>query len=146
MTRSELVDRIRGMLGGRAAKEVIFSEISTGAENDLERATALARQMVCIYGMSESVGLVHCGQKRPMYLPSMDGSLQTDCSDETARAIDHEVKSLLNQCYRDAKGVLSEHRTELERVAQELLRVETLDAEAFKRLLGASSAAPQPIG
>lgn len=144
MTRSELIDRIKGMLGGRAAEEIVFGEISTGAENDLERATALARQMVCLYGMSESVGLVHCGQKRPMYLSNLDGAIQADCSDETARAIDHEVKSLLDQCYRDAKKILNDHRDELERIAQELLQVETLDSDAFKRLLSQSATAKVP--
>src|SRR5207247_5392537 len=73
MTRSQLRERIRGMLGGRAAEEVVFDEVTTGAENDLEHATALARQMVCLFGMSEAVGLARCAQRQGrMYLPGME--------------------------------------------------------------------------
>jgi cell division protease FtsH len=138
MTRSALLDRLKGMLGGRAAEEVVFGEVSTGAENDLERATALARQMVCSYGMSESVGLVHCGQRpEPAYLTPADGvALQRDCSERTARDIDEEVKGLLDGAYAGAKQILSEHRDQLELVARELLQRETLDAAAFNALLG----------
>ena len=74
LTRSELIDRIKGMLGGRAAEEVAFGEISTGAENDLEHATALARQMVCMYGMSDRVGLVHVANRQDGYLPAVPGA------------------------------------------------------------------------
>jgi cell division protease FtsH len=93
-SRAELVDKITGLLGGRAAEEVVFSEITTGAENDLEHATALARQMVCVFGMGKSVGLVHCAAKRPQFLPDLvaEGAWQRDCSEETAREIDEEVK------------------------------------------------------
>jgi cell division protease FtsH len=63
LSRSELMDRIRGLLGGRAVEELIFGEVTTGAENDLERATAVGRQMVCLYGMSQNIGLVHCAQR-----------------------------------------------------------------------------------
>jgi cell division protease FtsH len=81
MTRSELLDRIKGMLGGRAAEEVVFNEVTTGAENDLERATALARQMVCVFGMSDLIGPVHCAQRQsPYFLAGTDGALQRDCS------------------------------------------------------------------
>ena len=67
LSKSELIDRIRGILGGRAAEEIVFVEITTGAENDLERATALTRQMVCIYGMSPKIGLAHCAQRQNGY-------------------------------------------------------------------------------
>jgi cell division protease FtsH len=136
MTQTALVDRIKGMLGGRAAEEICFGEVSTGAENDLERATSLARQMVCMYGMSKSVGLVHCAEHRPMFLPGQDGSLQRDCSEDTARKIDDEVKRMLDERYTDAKEILTTHRDQLESVAQELLKSETLDAETFKRMIG----------
>src|SRR6185369_17494340 len=77
MTRSQLLDRIRGMLGGRAAEQVIFNEVTTGAENDLEHATALARQMVCIFGMSETVGLARCAQRQNgALLMGTDGPFQ----------------------------------------------------------------------
>ena len=137
LSRSDLIDRIRGLLGGRAAEELVFGEVTTGAENDLEHATALARQMVGLYGMSESIGLAHVGQKQNPFLPALqDGAIQRDCSEQTAREIDQEVKKLLSDAYESAKGILSSHRDQLERVAQELLKRETLDEQAFNALLG----------
>jgi cell division protease FtsH len=137
MTRSQLLDRIRGMLGGRAAEEVVFAEVTTGAENDLEHATTLARQMVCLFGMSERVGLAHCVQRQNgAYFPMADGAFQRDCSEHTAEQIDEEVKKILERGYVEAKEILSGHRDQLDRVAEELLRCETLDADAFNRLIG----------
>lgn len=141
LTRSALLDRLRVLLGGRAAEEVVFGEVSTGAENGLERATALARQMVCVYGMGESAGLAHVGQ-RPARFLSDGEAVQLDCSEATARQVDAEVKGLLDAAYREAKGILTGHREELERVAQELLCKETLDGAAFR----ASSAPGRPAG
>jgi cell division protease FtsH len=137
LSRSELNDRIRGTLGGRAAEEIVFNEITTGAENDLERATALARQMVCVYGMSERLGLAHCAQRQAPYLaPGMDGSFQRDCSEQTAREVDEEVKRLLDRCYTEAKDILAGHRDQLDLVASELLKRETLDRRTFYTLIG----------
>jgi cell division protease FtsH len=139
MTRSQLLDRIRGMLGGRAAEEVIFNEVTTGAENDLEHATALARQMVCLFGMSDSVGLARCAQKQDgILLPGTDGSFQRDCSEQTAQLIDAEVKKILSQAYIEAKEILNRHRDQLELVTQKLLESETLDAATFQALIGIS--------
>ncbi len=139
MTKSQLLDRIRGMLGGRAAEEVVFNEITTGAENDLEHATALARQMVCVFGMSDSVGLTHCAHRQNgFYLPGVDGAFQRDCSERTAEEVDEEVKRILADAYAEAKQILLQHRDQLELVTSELLKNETLDAQAFNRLLGRS--------
>jgi len=136
LSQAELIDKIKGMLGGRAAEEVVFTEITTGAENDLEHATALARQMVCMYGMSESVGLVYCAQPmNPFQAAAGDGGLQRDCSEETAREIDEEVKKILDAAYAESKHILQEHRSKLDLIAAELLQRETLDGEAFKDLL-----------
>jgi cell division protease FtsH len=136
MSRAELIDKIKGMLGGRAAEEVVFGEITTGAENDLEHATALARQMVCVYGMGESVGLVHCAQRRESFLPVPgDGWMQRDCSEQTAREIDEEVKKILDTAYAEAKQILQQHRAQVDLVAGELLKRETLDAETFRDLI-----------
>jgi len=144
MTRSQLLDRICSMLGGRAAEEVIFHEVTTGAENDLEHATALARQMVCIFGMSESVGLVRCAQRHNgLYLPGTDGSFQRDCSERTAEEIDEEVKKILQQAYSRAREILETHRDQVELVTRTLLENETLDGETFNRLLGRSAAADE---
>ncbi len=136
MSRAELIDKIKGMLGGRASEEIVFHEITTGAENDLEHATAVARQMVCIYGMGESVGLVHCGQPQNPFLPiSGDGMMQRDCSEETAHAIDEEVRKILDSAYAESKQILQQHRAQLDLIAGELLKRETLDAQTFKELI-----------
>jgi cell division protease FtsH len=137
MTRSQLLDRIRGMLGGRAAEELVLGEITTGAENDLEHATALARQMVCLFGMSDRVGLVRVAQRQNgNYFPGAEGAFQRDCSELTAQEIDAEVKRILDRAYAEAKEILEHHRDQLEHVTAELLKAETLDSAAFKRLLG----------
>src|SRR5262249_33538168 len=137
MTRSQLLDRIRGMLGGRAAEEVMLHEVTTGAENDLEHATALARQMVCLFGMSDKVGLAHCAQRQnPMYIPGADGAFQRDCSERTAEEIDTEVKKILERAYAEAKEILEQHQDQLDLVSTELLRNETLDRATFYNLIG----------
>jgi len=140
-SRAELLDKIKGLLGGRASEEIVFSEITTGAENDLEHATAIARQMVCVFGMGESVGLVHCAQKRAQFLPDAmdDGGWQRDCSEDTARKIDEEVKKILGESYEAAKKILREHRDKLDLIATELLKKETLDAKEFKNLVALPS-------
>jgi cell division protease FtsH len=137
MTRSELMDRIRSALGGRAAEEVVFNEVTTGAENDLERVTTVARQMICLFGMSKTVGLARCVQRQsPAYLAATDGVFQRDCSEKTAQEIDAEVKRLLDNAYTDAKEILLQHRDQLDHVSSELLQNETLDGETFQRLIG----------
>jgi cell division protease FtsH len=143
MSRSELLDRIKGLLGGRAAEELVFNEVTTGAENDLERATTLARQMVCMFGMGSAIGLMHCAQRQgaALLLTPDQGMMQRDCSEQTARQIDEEVKKLLDDAYEQTKSILVNHRDALTRIAEELLRRETLDREAFKKLLTTSSSA-----
>jgi cell division protease FtsH len=139
LTRTQLLDRIRGMLGGRAAEEVVFQEVTTGAENDLEHATALARQMVCLFGMSDAIGLAHCANRQNgMFLPGANGAFQRDCSEQTAQEIDVEVRRILDRAYSEAKEILTQHRDQLELVTAELLKRETLDAAAFAFLLGRS--------
>jgi cell division protease FtsH len=143
MTRSELVDRIKGLLGGRASEDVVFSEVSTGAENDLERATALARQMVCMFGMSQSVGLFHCANRQADFLSAFPGApAGPDCSEATLRDADREVKKLLDECYRQTKMILTEHRDQLDLVAEQLLKRESIDAVTFNNLLGRLGALP----
>jgi cell division protease FtsH len=136
LTRTELMERIRGMLGGRAAEEVVFGEVSTGAQNDLERATALARQMVAMYGMSERLGLSSCAQRQQVFLNNAESQIQRDCSEQTAREIDEEVRRLLAESYDQAKEILSTHRDELESVTAKLLESEAMDGETFYRLVG----------
>jgi cell division protease FtsH len=136
-TRTELLGRIRGLLGGRAAEEVAYGEVTTGAENDLERATAMSRQMVCMFGMSERIGLAHVAQRQgPAFLPGLDSQMQRDCSEATAQEIDSEVKKILDRAYAEAKEILTIHRDTLELVTNELLQRETLDGATFNELIG----------
>jgi cell division protease FtsH len=136
LTRTELVGRIRGLLGGRAAEEIVLGEVSTGAQNDLERATALGRQMVAMYGMSERIGLASCAQRQPSFLNGSEFQIQRDCSEETARVIDEEVRSLLGQSYEEAKEVLTAHRDQLELLTTELIQHEAMDGQTFYKLIG----------
>ena len=149
LSRTELLTRIRGMLGGRAAEEVEYGEASTGAQNDLEHATMIARQMVCLFGMSDTVGLGNCAQRPPVFLAGQDFQLQRDCSEETARKIDEEVKKILDRAYAEAKEILTTHRQKHQQVMAELLKRETLDGQTLYQLLGqemphADDALPQP--
>ena len=142
MSRPELMDKIRGLLGGRAAEEIVFADITTGAEDDLEHATALVRQMICMYGMGKSVGLVHCAQHHDPFLGAADdGVIQRDCSEETARDIDQEARTILDAAYGDSKDILEKHRAQMDLLAEELLKRETLDAQTFKDLINQ----PMPI-
>ncbi len=145
MSRAELIDKIKGLLGGRAAEELVFGEITTGSEDDLEHATRLVRQMICTYGMGDSVGLVHCAQRHEPFLAAGDGLLQRDCSEQTAREIDEEVKKILDAAYADSKNILELHRSQLDLVAQELLQRETLDSETLKHLIDQSAEPPSQI-
>jgi cell division protease FtsH len=128
--------RISGLLGGRAAEEITFQEISTGAENDLKRATSLARQMVCMYGMSETIGLTHCLQPDQGMFGGGEMGFRTDCSPETTRIIDQEVLKLLNSSYEHARQILTDHKDQLELISRELLEKEMLDSQKFYELLG----------
>jgi cell division protease FtsH len=136
MSKAELTDKVKGMLGGRASEEVNFGEITTGAENDLEHATGLVRQMICMYGMGESVGLLYCAQRPNSLLGAAgDGFMQRDCSEQTARKIDEEAEKILDSAYADAKQIIEQHRAEVDLVAKELLERETLDAQTFNELI-----------
>src|SRR5207244_10467490 len=103
LTRGELLDRIRGLLGGRAAEEIVFNEVSTGAQNDLERATALARQMVAMYGMSERVGLAHCAQRQAQFLAGPEFPRSEEHTSEL-QSPDHLVCRLLLEKKKDKQS------------------------------------------
>jgi cell division protease FtsH len=142
LSRSQLLERLKGLLAGRAAEELALGEVSTGAENDLEQATAIARQAVAQFGMGQAVGLMHCaprGAFGTLGLGPESGRL--DCSEATAHAIDDEVRAMLDEAHRGARCILEEHRDQLERVAGELLLRETLDETELRRLLAAPGAA-----
>jgi cell division protease FtsH len=135
LSREQLEDQIVGLLGGRAAEELTFNRITTGASNDLERATSIARAMVTRYGMSEALGLRVFGEDGGAVFLGRSLGEQRDYSDDTARAIDGEVTRILNDSYERAKSILGEHRDKLIRLAKTLLDVETLDRSQFESLM-----------
>jgi cell division protease FtsH len=136
MTKNELLDRLSVLLGGRIAEEIIFGEVSTGAQNDLGRATDIAKSMVKEYGMSEKLGLMTFERERKPLFLDFDPSRGTrDYSEETAREIDDEIRKIMDQSYIKVKTVLIEKREVLERVAQILLEKESIDGETLRTIL-----------
>ncbi len=139
MTRSELEDRIAVLLGGRVAEELVYGEVSTGAHNDLERATELARLMVTKYGMSERVGLATYGERSSLFLKGTGIGGERDYSEATARTIDEEVRALLERTHDRVRGMLTTKKAVLVSAAQELKRTETLEGERLRRALAGES-------
>jgi cell division protease FtsH len=137
LTRSELEDRIAVLLGGRVAEELVYAEVSTGAHNDLERASELARLMVMKYGMSERLGLATFGDRMPLFLKGPGGPwpAERDYSEETARTIDGEVRDILDRAYDRVRSILTTKKGTLMAGAAELKRVETLEGERLRRVL-----------
>jgi cell division protease FtsH len=139
MTRSELEDRIAVLLGGRVAEELVYGEVSTGAHNDLERATELARLMVTKYGMSERVGLATYGERQGLFLKGGGIGGEREYSEATARTIDEEVRALLDRTHDRVRGMLTTKKAVLVAAAQELKRTETLEGERLRRALAGES-------
>ncbi len=136
LTRSELEDRIAVMLGGRVAEEIVYGEVSTGAHNDLERATDLARLMVTRYGMSERLGPLTFGDdQRGQFLRGAGFPVERDYSEETARVIDEEVRAIVERSLTRVRGILGAKKATLLRGAEELKTRETLEGEPLRRLL-----------
>ena len=136
MTKPELLDKITGLLGGRVAEEITFGEVSTGASNDFQRATGIARRMVTEFGMSDKLGPLQFGQQQGGQV-FLGRDLQNDqnYSDSIAYEIDLEIQRIVKECYARAKKILTENRDKLELVANTLLEVETLDAQQIKHLV-----------
>ena len=132
-TRGHMINTIKHMLGGRVAEELKLEDISTGASNDLERATELARQMITKYGFSEKLGPVSFSSSDEVFL-GRDFSTRQNYSEEVASEVDREIRRLLTECYEDTRRILIENDAAFERVAQALLLVETLDGDQFERL------------
>ena len=135
VTKSEILDRVTSALAGRAAEEMIFSEVSSGAANDLEVATHLVRRMIMEFGMSEKLGPLTFGKKEGQVFLGRDLARERDFSEEIAAAIDQEERKIINECYDRAKTILSENTDSLILVAETLLERETLKAEEFESLL-----------
>src|SRR5262245_55687768 len=142
LTRSELEDRIAVLLGGRVAEELVYGEVSTGAHNDLERATELARLMVTKFGMSERLGLATYGERMPLFLKGQAASWgsERDFSEATARAIDEEVRGILDRTHDRVRAILTAKKATLVSAAAELKRTETLDGEQLRRALAGEGA------
>ena len=135
MSKSELMNRIAVLLSGRISEEIIFNDVTSGAANDLERATQIARQMVTQLGMSEKLGLVKLGNKREEIFLGRDISEDRNYSEEIAFSIDKEVKTIIDTCYEKAKNILIERRELMDKIANTLLEKEVLDAEEFDKLM-----------
>ncbi|MCP4036063.1 MAG: ATP-dependent zinc metalloprotease FtsH [bacterium] len=141
MSRAELLDKMTVLLGGRAAESLVFDEVSTGAADDLAKATDIARSMVTRYGMDDGIGMVSLESERSAFLqaPASFATSQRDFSEETAREVDCAVRSLVQQSYERAVTLLEKHRSALERTAERLLEVETLTGDDLPDLEGDSS-------
>ncbi|WP_079504205.1 ATP-dependent zinc metalloprotease FtsH [Mesobacillus jeotgali] len=135
MTKPELLDKITGLLGGRVAEEIVFGEVSTGAHNDFQRATGIARRMVTEFGMSDKLGPLQFGQSQGQVFLGRDFNNEQNYSDKIAYEIDLEIQTIIKDCYARAKSLLTEHREKLDIIANTLLEVETLDAEQIKHLI-----------
>lgn len=142
MTKDELMTRLVTLLGGRAAEEVVFDTVTTGASNDIEKATQIARAMITQYGMSEKFGLMSLETVESKYL---DGSARLNCSDETAAMIDDEVKELLKECFAEAKKLLSENRDVLDEIAKYLYEKETITGKQFMEIYRKVKGIPEPV-
>ena len=136
VTREELMGRITGILGGRASEEVIFNEVSTGAQNDLEVATALARKMVTRFGMSDKMGHLTFGHREEQIFLGRDIIEERNYSDQTALLIDQEIRRIVDQCYARAKEELLKNRDRLNTLAGKLLEKEVMEVEEIRSLLG----------
>ena len=134
MSRTEMVENIISLLGGRVAEQLIIGDISTGASNDIERATKIARSMVTKYGMSQRVGTIMLGQDQGEVFLGRDFAQSKEYSEETAAIVDEEVKSIVDFAYKKAEEILREHVDKLHRVAGVLLEKEKIDGEEFDEI------------
>ena len=149
LTRGDLLNQLSVLLGGRSAEEIAFGEVTTGAQNDLQRATDIARAMVTEFGMSDELGAVsYNGHKRNAFLDMPFGPERGNYAEETAVKIDVEVKRILVEAHETARRVLRERRATLDRVSERLLEKEVIEAEELKALIGntqeLSDQLPQP--
>ena len=136
-TKEEMLAKLCSLLGGRAAEEVAFSTMTSGASNDIQQATGLARHMVCLYGMSEELGLMATASVQSQYL---DGSARMDCSDQTAAKADAAVQRLLNEAYAEGKQLLTANKSLLDEISEYLLTKETITGEELMAFVNADKA------
>ena len=144
--KSQFIGKIAGMLGGRASEEIAFGEISTGAHDDIKKATELARDMVTQYGMSERIGNLTVGKRHAQIFLGRDIGEERNYSDETAKIIDEEVKRIVEECYKTAKDKLMDTKDKLDLLAGRLIEKETLDENEVRELLGFEKHKPESEG
>jgi cell division protease FtsH len=135
VTRSEMIDELAMFLGGRVAEELVFDDPTTGAQDDIDRATKMARQMVTEYGMSDKLGPLTLGQKQEQVFLGRDFASHPDYSDTIAFEIDKEIRRLIDEAHDEARQILSEYRTTLDGIVDKLLEKETVEKEELKKLL-----------
>ena len=140
-TQAELHDMIVGLLGGRAAEEIMFDTVTTGASNDIEKATSIARSMVTRYGMSKKFGLIGLETVESQYL---DGRSALNCADNTASEIDTEVMQILKDAYEEALGMLRENRDAMDKIAAYLIEKETITGKEFMKIFREVKGIPEP--
>ena len=140
-TRKELEAMLVGYLGGRAAEELVFDTVTTGAANDIEQATKVARAMITQYGMSDRFGLMGLAESQNQYL---DGRAVLNCGDSTATEIDHEVMKLLKKSYDEAKRLLSENRDVMDKIAEFLIQKETITGKEFMKIFHEAKGIKEP--
>lgn len=140
-SKEELHDMIVGLLGGRAAEELKFQSVTTGASNDIEKATSLARAMVTQYGMSDRFGLMGLATVESQYL---EGRAAMNCADATAAEVDEEVRKMMESCYEEAKRILSENLGVMDVIAAYLIKEETITGEQFMKLYRREKGIPEP--
>jgi cell division protease FtsH len=141
-SRSQIKDMLAGMLAGHAAEEIIFNEVTTGAANDIEQATKLARAMVTRFGMSDKLGTRTFGQKEELVFLGREISEQKDYSDETARQIDEEIHNFIKEAHDLASSLLIKNKSKLTHIAEKLIEKETLEGEELEAVL--KETAPKP--
>lgn len=142
MSKKELEERLVSTLGGRAAEELVFGDVTTGAQNDIEQATNIAKSMVTMYGMSESFGLMGLARVENQYL---SGRTVMDCSDQTTAQVDKEVERILKEAYQTALQLLRENRMVLDQIADFLINRETITGKEFMRILRKVKNLPTPL-
>jgi cell division protease FtsH len=138
MARSELLEEIVGLLGGRVAEKIVLDDISTGAQNDLERATSIARKMITEYGMSENLGPMTFGTKEDEVFMGRDFNRSRNYSEEVAAAIDKEMRNIIEEAYQSAHDLLEENLSKLHKVAERLLEKEKIDRAEFEEVFASA--------
>ncbi len=142
MTKTEILDNVTYALAGRVAEQLVFNEISTGAQDDLDKSTRLVRRMIMEYGMSEELGPVTYGEKEEQVFLGRDISRHRNFSETVAHSIDREVRRIVDRCYHQAEEILKNNREKLDLIVTALLERETLKGEEFEALLATGSLPP----